>query len=128
LEQVSAILEVRCEPDPGFLIRHRQRREDLSPIRHWTWRQLGYRLAAVAAAMLVAAGLSVWQAEWQEVDTLANTTAAAGELDLLDFEGEILGGQIPAASDFESLTAAGPTEEPVLLIALGADFAPSGER
>ena len=133
LQQVSAILQVRCEADPGFLVRHRQRRDDLSPIRQWTWRQLGYRLTGVAAGMLIAAGLSVWQAEWQAVDTPANATAEAEELDLLDFEGQILGGQIPAAPDFESpdfesLTAAGPTDEPVLLIVLGAGFSPSGER
>ena len=133
LQQVSAILQVRCEADPGFLVRHRQRRDDLSPIRQWTWRQLGFRLTGVAAGMLIAAGLSVWQAEWQAVETPANATAEAEELDLLDFEGQILGGQIPAAPDFESpvfefLAMEGPIDEPVLLIALGAGFTPSGER
>ena len=44
-----------------------------------------------AAGMLIAAGLSVWQAEWQAVGTPANATAEAEELDLLDFEGQILG-------------------------------------
>jgi anti-sigma factor RsiW len=133
LQQVSAVLQVRCEADPGFLVRHRQRREELSPILQWTWRQLGYRLAAVAATMLIAAGVSVWQAGTPETDTLADTAAVAEELDVLAFEGQILGGEIlggesPVAPDFESLAAAGPTEEPVLLIALGAGFAPSGER
>ena len=133
LQQVSAVLQVRCEADPGFLVRHRQRREELSPILQWTWRQLGYRLAAVAATMLIAAGVSVWQAGTPGTDTLADTAAVAEELDVLAFEGQILGGQIlggesPVAPDFESLAAAGPTEEPVLLIALGAGFAPSGER
>ena len=128
LQQVSAVLQVRCEADPGFLVRHRQRREELSPILQWTWRQLGYRLAAVAATMLIAAGVSVWQAGTPESDTLADTAAVAVELDVLAFEGQILGGQIPVAPDFESLAAAGPTEEPVLLIALGAGFAPAGER
>ena len=128
LQQVSAVLQVRCEADPGFVVRHRQRRDDLSPIRQWTWRQLGYRLTGVAAGMLIAAGLSVWQAEWQAVDTPANATAEAEELDLLDFEGQILAAPDFESLDFESLTAAGPTDEPVLLIVLGAGFSPSGER
>ena len=58
----------------------------------------------------------------------ANATAEAEELDLLDFEGQILGGQIPIAPDFESLADTDPTEEPVLLIALGGGFLPSGGR
>ena len=138
LQQVSAVLQVRCEADPGFVVRHRQRRDDLSPIRQWTWRQLGYRLTGVAAGMLIAAGLSVWQAEWQAVDTPANATAEAEELDLLDFEGQILaapdfgspdfGSPDFESPDFESLAMEGPTDEPVLLIVLGAGFSPSGER
>ena len=137
LRRVSIALQVRCDPDPGFLVRHRQRREELSPVLQWTWRQLGYRLAAVAATMLIAAGVSVWQAEPPPADMLADTATAgeeaAEELDVLAFGGQILGGQIlgsemPAASDFEFLAASGPTEEPVLLIALGAGFAPAGER
>ena len=123
LQRVSAILRVECEPDPGFLVRHRERREDLSPVGFWTWRQLGYRLSAAAAALLVAAGLSVWQAEQPEAETLADAAPVTGELDLLALEGEIL-----AAPEFQTLAASGPAGEPVLVIALGGGFAPAGER
>lgn len=123
LRRVSAILRVDCEPDPGFLVRHREYREDLSPVRFWTWRQLGYRLSAAAAALLVAAGLSVWQAEAPEAEPLADAGPAAEELDLFALESEIL-----AAPEFQTLAASDPAGEPVLLIALGGGFAPPGER
>ncbi len=123
LQRVSAVLRVECEPDPGFLVRHRERREDLSPVGFWTWRQLGYRLSAAAAALLVAAGLSVWQAEQPEAESLADAAPVTEELDLLALEGEIL-----AAPEFQTLAASGPAGEPVLVIALGGGFAPAGER
>ena len=78
LQRVAAILRVECEPDPGFLVRHRERREDLSPVRFWTWRQLGYRLSAAAAALLVAAGLSVWQAGLPEAEPLVDARSGSG--------------------------------------------------
>ena len=127
LQQAAALLRVECEPDPGFLVRHWERREGLSPVRLWTWRQLGTRLSAAAATLLVAAGLSVWQAGQPEAEPLARAVPAAEELDLLAFEGEIL-----AASEFEAefqiLATSDPAEEPVLVIALGGGFAPAGER
>ena len=123
LEQVAAVLRIACEPDPGFLVRHRERREDLSPVPFWTWRQLGYRLSAAAAALLVAAGLSVWRAGQPEAEPLADAAPVAEELDLLSLEGEIL-----AAPEFETLAASDPAVEPVLVIALGGGFPPAGER
>ena len=123
LRQMAAILRVACEPDPGFLVRHRERREELSPVLSWTWRQLGYRLSAAAAALLVAAGFSVWQAERPEAETLADVPLALEELDLLTIEGEIL-----AAPEFETLAATDPAAEPVLVIALGGALSPGGER
>ena len=123
LQQVSAVLRVRCEADLGFVVRHRERRDDLSPVLRWTWRELGFRLTAVAAALLVAAALSVWQAARPEPDTLADTAAAVEELDLLAFEGEIL-----AAPEFATLAESDPAEEPVLVIALGVGFSPTGGR
>lgn len=129
LRRVAAILRVECEPDPGFLVRHRERREDLSPVRFWTWRQLGYRLSAAAAGLLVAAGLSVWQSEQPE--PLADSVVAADELDLLAFEGEILAGPdfgTGFEAEFQTLAASDPADEPVLVIALGGGFAPAGER
>ena len=128
LQQVSAIVQVRCEPDPGFVLRHRERREDLSPVLGWTWRELGTRLAAVAAALLIASGLSVWQSELPETETGGDAIASVDDLDLLALEGQILGGQVPAAPAFETLAEADSAEEPVLLIALGGGFPPSGGR
>jgi len=80
LQQAASILRVECEPDPGFLVRHRERREDLSPVRLWTWRQLGYRMSAAAAALLVAAGLSVWQAGQPEAGPSANRQFRGGPI------------------------------------------------
>jgi len=131
LLQVAAIVRVECELDPGFLVRHRERREDLSPVRFWTWRQLGYRLSAAAAALLVAAGLTVWQAEQPEADSLAGAIPVAEELDLLAFEGEILAGPDPETgfeAEFQTLAASDSAAEPVLVIALGGGFLPAEER
>ena len=131
LTQAAAILRVECEPDPGFLVRHRERREDLSPVRFWTWRQLGYRLSAAAAALLLAAGLSVWQAGLPEAEPLVDAAPAAEELDLLAFEGEVLAAPDPETgfeAEFQTLAASDSAAEPVLVIALGGGFLPAGER
>lgn len=140
LQEVSAVLRVHCEADPGFVVRHRQRRDDLSPVLQWTWRQLGFRLSAAAAALLVAAGVSLYQAG----GTAPGATSGAETLDLFAFEGQVLGApeeaaellsglsgdgfglRDPGASGFVSAMETGPTEEPVLLIALGGSFPPSG--
>ena len=131
LQQAASILRVECEPDPGFLVRHRERREDLSPVRLWTWRPLGYRMSAAAAALLVAAGLSVWQAGQPEAEPLATAVPVAEELDLLAFEGEILAASDLEAgfeAEFQTLAASDSAAEPVLVIALGGGFLPAGER
>lgn len=141
LEQVAAVLRVGCEPDPGFLVRHRERREDLSPVRLWTWRQLGYRLSAAAAVLLVAAGLSVWQSGQPEAAPLADAVPVTTgvplteELDLFAFEGEILAAsqfetdfEADFEAGFQNLALSGPAAEPVLVIALGGGFPPAGER
>lgn len=126
LRQVSVSVRVHCEPDPGFLVRHRERREDLSPVLRWTWRQLGSRLAAAAAVLLVAAGLSLWQVEAPAPDTVVDA-AVAGDLELSGFESEVLG-EIFVAPEFETLAEGDPAHEPVLVIALGGGFAPAGGR
>lgn len=131
LQQAASILRVECEPDPGFLVRHRERREDLSPVGLWTWRQLGYRMSAAAAVLLVAAGLSVWQAGLPEAQPLADAATAAEELDLLAFEGEVLAAPGPETgfeAEFQTLAASDSAAEPVLVIALGGGFLPAGER
>ena len=122
LQQVSAIVHVLCEPDPGFIVRHRERRKDLSPIPRWTWRELGYRLAAVAAALLFASGLSVWQSERPGAETLADAISAVEGLDLVTLEGKVL-----ALPESETLAEIDLAEEPVLIIVLGGS-AQSGER
>ena len=142
LQQVSAALRVHCEADPGFVVRHRRRREDLSPVLRWTWRQLGFRLSAAAALLLVAAGVSLFQAG----RTGPETSSSVEGLDIAAFEGQVLGApeeasellsglsgqgfglvglqEDPGASEFVSVMEANPTEEPVLLIALGGAFPP----
>ena len=131
LQQAAAILRVECEPDPGFLVRHRERREELSPVRLWTWRQLGYRLSAAAAALLAAAGLSVWQAGRPEAAPLAGAVPVAEDLDLLALEGEVLAAsnrETGFEAELQTLAASDSAAEPVLLIALGEGFLPGRGR
>lgn len=52
---MSKSLEVEVSSDPGFIVRFRQHRDELSVAPWWTWRQLALRLVPVAAAMIVAA-------------------------------------------------------------------------
>ncbi len=59
LGAVDDLVRIRCEPDPGFVIRHRYRREALSSVSGWTFRELGFRLTvatlfALALALLFA--------------------------------------------------------------------------
>lgn len=109
LRDASAFVRVRVEPDPGFVVRHRSRRESLSFIPRWTWRQLDLRLSAAAAALLAAWGIALWQ-----------SPAPEGEPDILALEGEALGAT--ATDEALLLVEAGAFEaaaEPVLRIALG---------
>jgi anti-sigma factor RsiW len=121
LQAVSAVVQVRVEPDPGFVVRHREHREARSPVLDWTWRQLGFRLTATAATLMVAAGLSFWQAAGLEPESPAAAVAVVEEPGLFGFEGAIL-----AAPEFETLAETGLTNEPVLVIALGGGFPPTG--
>lgn len=83
--------------DPGFLVRFRARREELSVAPWWTWRELALRLLPLAALVLVAAFLIVRFSSTEE-----------GNFDALELEA--LG--TPAGF---GATSAG---EPVLSIAL----------
>jgi len=55
LGAVDDLVRIRCEPDPGFVIRHRYRREALSSISDWTFRELGFRLTAATLFALALA-------------------------------------------------------------------------
>ena len=48
------------EPDPSFIVRFRERRDEQSIAPWWTWRQLALRLLPLAAAVVGAALLSIW--------------------------------------------------------------------
>jgi anti-sigma factor RsiW len=54
-EALAHELEAEVEPDPGFLVRFRQRRDEVSVAPWWTWRQLALRLVPVAAAVVASA-------------------------------------------------------------------------
>ena len=47
-------------PDPSFIARFRERRDEQSIAPWWTWRQLALRLLPLAAVLLLAALVSVW--------------------------------------------------------------------
>lgn len=107
---VSRWIRPAVEPDPGFVVRFRARRRAASVVPRWTWRQLGVRLAAVTAALVVAAALSIGTgpgAGEEAAPTIAEATPTEA---LVLLEGEILGGGHPDGE--------GP--EPVLLIAVGS--------
>lgn len=131
----SEWLAVVPEPDPAFVARTRERREAVSFVPRWTWRQLGVRLAAAAVVTVVAVGVSLWQGmESVPAETLVADESAgdvAGEVaeeSLLGLEGQVLGASGNASAVAESYrvsyreAAADNGSEPVLLIALGASF------
>lgn len=94
-------LAVDIEPDPGFVVRFRERRDELSIAPWWTWRQLALRLVPAALGALLLAWLVV-----------ASKTPGP-EPDLQAFEAEAIG----SGTTFDP--GAGLSEEPVLSIALG---------
>ncbi|HSF18579.1 MAG TPA: zf-HC2 domain-containing protein [Vicinamibacteria bacterium] len=85
-------LRLDVEPDPGFVVRFRERRDE--PL--WKWRRVGLRLLPFAVGALVAALIVVW-------------AAAQREPDLTVLEREAIGNDTVFAL---------ATPEPVLLIAL----------
>ncbi len=99
MRRIDELLSVRCEPDPGFVARFRQRRDELSPVSRWTFRELGFRLAA---ATLLAIGITVFLA-WPEP-----AAPAIADLESEAFDPPPLPGLDPEAEI-----------EPVLHIALG---------
>lgn len=60
LRNLSTLFEMDVTPDPGFIHRFREHRDELSVAPWWTWRQLALRLVPVAAAVLVAAIVTLW--------------------------------------------------------------------
>jgi anti-sigma factor RsiW len=96
---LRAALGGKLEPDPGFVVRFRERRDEVSIAPWWTWRQLALRLVPVALGALVLAWLAV-------------SSATPGP-DLGAFEVEALGNA--TSFDPDAPLAA----EPVLSIALG---------
>lgn len=97
-ERLRESLAVELEPDPGFLVRFRERRDELSIAPWWTWRQLALRLAPLAAAALLLAAVSVV------------LSSSGPDLDTLELE---------ALGDSNAFGRSASVEEPVLSIALG---------
>ena len=66
--ELSAMLAVSVEPDPGFVARFRsRRREEFEPAGPgFVWRWLAVRLAPLAVAAVVVAVAAVWSSEPQE--------------------------------------------------------------
>ncbi len=78
-EKLTDSLET--ETDPGFLVRFRAHREDLSVAPWWTWRQLAMRLLPLTVAALVAAFGVVWLSLSQPGDLRDLEVAALGDPD-----------------------------------------------
>ncbi len=79
----------QLEPDPSFIVRFRARRDEQSIAPWWTWRQLALRLLPLAAAVVVAALLSIWIASSSSESTLqALELEALGDPVAFDAEAE----------------------------------------
>jgi anti-sigma factor RsiW len=70
---------LKTEPDPGFLVRFRSRRDELSVAPWWTWRQLAMRLLPLTVAALAAAVAVVWVSLSQPGDFRELEVAAIGD-------------------------------------------------
>ena len=55
MRSMSRYFETEVASDPGFIVRFRERRDEVSVAPWWTWRQLALRLVPLAAAVLIAA-------------------------------------------------------------------------
>ncbi len=100
LRPLSEVLSVSAEPDPGFIVRFRARRDqELGPMDPWVlWKWLAVRLLPVALGALLGAGAAVW---------LSQEEAGLGEL-----EARELGNGLSRVSEEAALM------DPVLSIAL----------
>ena len=63
LRNLSPYFETDVAPDPGFVVRFRERRDEVSVAPWWTWRELALRLVPLAAAVLVAAIAMLWMSQ-----------------------------------------------------------------
>ena len=63
LRNLSQYFETDVVPDPGFVVRFRERRDQVSVAAWWTWRELALRLVPLAAAVLVAAIAVLWMSQ-----------------------------------------------------------------
>ena len=75
LRNLSPYFETEVASDPGFIVRFRERRDEVSVAPWWTWRQLALRLVPLAAAVLVAAIAALW---------MSASAAPAGSLQELE--------------------------------------------
>lgn len=62
LERVSTALAVRLEPDPGFIVRFRTRRDEAveESLAWLPWRRLALKLAPLAAAAVIGVTTGFW--------------------------------------------------------------------
>ena len=63
LRNLSTYFEREVASDPGFIVRFRERRDQVSVAPWWTWRELALRLVPLAAAVLVAAIAVLWMSQ-----------------------------------------------------------------
>ncbi len=63
LRNLSQYFETDVASDPGFVVRFRERRDQISVAPWWTWRELALRLLPLAAAVLVAAIAVLWMSQ-----------------------------------------------------------------
>jgi anti-sigma factor RsiW len=81
LSQLSAVLATSLEPDPGFIVRFRDRRDEaIADVVEWrVWRRLALRLAPLAAAAVFGTATGFWLSAPSQPSIELTATEAASE-------------------------------------------------
>lgn len=79
LRSMSEHFDTEVDSDPGFIVRFRELRDDVSVAPWWTWRELALRLVPLAVAIVVAviAALSISSAPESSLQALERDALGA---------------------------------------------------
>ncbi len=78
LRSMSLSFDSDVSADPGFIVRFRANRDEISVAPWWTWRQLALRLVPIAGAVVVAAIVSLFVASPPDASLQALEREALG--------------------------------------------------
>jgi anti-sigma factor RsiW len=78
LRSMSRYFETEPSDDASFIVRFRERRDQLSIAPWWTWRQLALGLVPLAAVVLLAAVAALWASSGPDASLQALENEALG--------------------------------------------------